>query len=86
MAVLVIASLTTFGLHRTSGSRAGAGTKVSYDSATKVLVLTLPAFRGGVVSTAALAGKPAVVNFYASWCEVCYGEMPDFEKAHKQIG
>lgn len=29
-------------------------------------------------------GKPAVINFWASWCTVCETEMPDFESAYKE--
>lgn len=28
------------------------------------------------------AGKPAVINFWASWCSFCKVEMPDFQKAY----
>ncbi len=33
---------------------------------------------GGKVSLASLRGRPVVVNFFASWCQVCAGELPTF--------
>ena len=31
-------------------------------------------------------GKPAVLNFWASWCPPCRSEMPEFEKVFKELG
>ena len=30
------------------------------------------------------AGKPVVLNFWATWCGYCKLEMPDFDKAYKE--
>ena len=40
---------------------------------------------GAPVQLSAL-GKPAVVNFWASWCAFCIEEMPDFERVHQTAG
>lgn len=32
------------------------------------------------------AGQPLVINFFASWCEPCRQEMPDFERFHQEFG
>ena len=44
--------------------------------------------KGESYDLAAHAGKPVVVNFFASWCPPCNGEAPDlvaFAKAHPEI-
>ena len=38
------------------------------------------------VRLADLVGRPAVVNFWASWCPFCAAEMPAFERVHQRLG
>ncbi|MDR1538787.1 MAG: TlpA family protein disulfide reductase [Clostridiales bacterium] len=33
-----------------------------------------------------LAGKPVVLNFWASWCPPCKSEMPEFNEVYREIG
>jgi thiol-disulfide isomerase/thioredoxin len=33
-----------------------------------------------------LRGRPAVVNFWASWCPFCAAEMPAFQRLHRRLG
>ena len=33
-----------------------------------------------------LSGKPAVINFWASWCAPCEDEAPLFKEAHERFG
>jgi thiol:disulfide interchange protein DsbD len=40
---------------------------------------------GGAIDTAALSGKVAVVNFWATWCVPCIREIPSFNKLHKEF-
>ena len=44
------------------------------------------AFDGSTTSLAAHAGKPMVVNFWASSCAPCIEEMPAFEAVHQDLG
>ena len=38
------------------------------------------------MSLADVAGKPVVINFWASWCVPCRKEMPAFEAVHRRRG
>jgi len=47
----------------------------------------LPTIDGtGRVRLADFKGKPVVVNFFASWCEPCKAELPEFVDASRQLG
>jgi cytochrome c biogenesis protein CcmG, thiol:disulfide interchange protein DsbE len=48
--------------------------------------LVLRDFDGGELTFGDYAGRPLVVNFWASWCPPCAAEMPDFERVHESVG
>ncbi len=39
---------------------------------------------GNDVDLSDFRGKPVVLNFWASWCGPCKGEMPDFQKIYEE--
>ena len=47
---------------------------------------SLRGFDGRTVTEEALAGRPAVINFFASTCAFCIHEMPAFERVHVRMG
>jgi cytochrome c biogenesis protein CcmG/thiol:disulfide interchange protein DsbE len=48
--------------------------------------LVLHDFDGEELTLGDYAGRPLVVNFWASWCPPCAAEMPDFERVHESVG
>lgn len=47
---------------------------------------TMTDAEGNSVKLSDFEGKPVVLNFWASWCPPCKGEMPEFEKLWKEMG
>ena len=45
--------------------------------------LALPRLGGGELSIQSLRGKPALVNFWATWCVPCLKEMPEIERLYQ---
>lgn len=48
---------------------------------------SLPSLQdSGTVTYDTLKDKPLVLNFFATWCPFCVGEMPGFEHVHQALG
>lgn len=67
----------------------GGGVTVAGDlrSGGQVQAFSLPSLQdSGTVTYDSLKDRPLVLNFFASWCPYCVGEMPGFEQVHQQLG
>ena len=54
--------------------------------ASTLLSLSLPDTSGHQQELAQWRGKVMVVNFWATWCEPCRAEMPEFVKIQRELG
>ncbi len=43
-------------------------------------------FTGGDATFTEFEGRPLVINFWASWCPACVGELPEFQTVHEERG
>lgn len=95
--VLLIATVVAFtaGDGDEQADRIDAGTSLPLQgrdvTGEAVPATTFERFDGGVPTgqTGSLgdyAGRPLVVNFFASWCTPCIKEMPAFERVHQRTG
>ncbi len=65
--------------------------EISVSEAETVIAETAPDFTflnadGEEVRFADLTGKPVLINFWATWCPPCCGELPFFDKAYAEYG
>lgn len=90
---VVLSTASVLGLHwATASSRKVPGLQQAQGVGFTKLhraapALLLPSLQGsGSVSIAKLAGKPIVLNFWASTCEVCKSETPALASVARSLG
>ncbi len=54
------------------------------DPASAFLANSFPDLQGQAVPLSRYAGKPLVVNFWATWCAPCIKEMPDLDELSRK--
>ena len=68
----------------TEAGKAGPGTAAGPSGFGTVPPFSLKDTNGNIYSSAQLAGKPAVINFFATWCPPCREEIPGFVEVYKK--
>ena len=61
----------------------GSGEQLPDDELTEFHLIEVTALNGDTASFAQFAGKPVILNFFASWCAPCRAEMPTLEGLHR---
>lgn len=79
--VLIVALLLAGYIVRQPGGLAGGGVLRAGQPAPS---FALPDLDGRRVALADYRGRPAIVNFWATWCVPCRKEMPDLEAAARR--
>ncbi len=81
--LLAVFSAGALWLATRSGEETNAGPN---DGLRRLPAFSLRGFDGQTFTNQALAGRPAVINFFASTCAFCIDEMPAFERVHGRVG
>ena len=65
----------------------GQNTSLPADALNKKPIdFELKDINGNSVSSSSFAGKPTIINFFATWCKYCKNEMPYFSRLESEYG
>lgn len=71
--------------NRNGGTEQG-GTPDKSEPAIAFADFTVTDREGHAVSLSEMAGKPVVINYWATWCNYCVAELPAFEEQYQTYG
>jgi thiol-disulfide isomerase/thioredoxin len=87
LALGVAASLLTVAAPRTAEAQAAAQGQVSLPIGTQMPAVTIEDLQGKPVALHELVrGKPAVIEFWATWCEQCEALQPEIDRVQARYG
>jgi len=85
--VAVVAGLLAIGFFVVRSTGGGVTVAGDLRPGGRLQSFSLPSLQGsGMVTYDSLRDKPVVLNFFATWCPFCVGEMPGFEQVHQALG
>lgn len=83
---VVLAGAAALGAGVYLGATRDGASASARQSASTLLALTLPDIAGKQEPLAQWSGKLLIVNFWATWCEPCRDEMPEFVRLQREFG
>ena len=88
LAVLAVVMLAVWasGNESTTAETAADGGQAAVAVESELPTDSFELFTGSDATFAEFEGEPLVINFWASWCPACVGELPEFQSVHEERG
>lgn len=84
-AVLVLIGILSAGIGVYVGTKRFTPAAPVATASSQLFALSLPDANATPVRLAQFAGKPLIVNFWATWCPPCVEEMPELSELQREL-